>query len=95
MTFIINNLGTIIVCLILAACVFLAVRKIIIDLKKGKYCGSCSNCTGCTGGGSCCGGGSCSGGFRDYTENCPQDYTENCPQDYIENCPQDYTESNS
>ncbi len=47
-----SNLGTIIVLLILAAVVFLIVRSIVKDKKKGKStCGS--NCAHCAMSGTC------------------------------------------
>ena len=45
------NLGTIIVCALVLAVVFLAARKLLKDKKQGKSpCGcSCSGCAGCGG----------------------------------------------
>ena len=46
LNFIIDNIGTIVVCLILAGIVGLAVRSLIVNKKKGKTsCGcGCANC---------------------------------------------------
>jgi len=46
MAFLSENLGTIIAILALALCVFLIIKKLIKDKKKGKCsCGfACSNC---------------------------------------------------
>lgn len=45
MTFLINNMGTIITALILIAAVTLVVRVMIRDKKAGKCCGG--GCSGC------------------------------------------------
>ncbi|MBQ1396914.1 MAG: FeoB-associated Cys-rich membrane protein [Clostridia bacterium] len=46
MNFLTENIGTIIVCLILLAIVALAVRHLVVNKKKGKTsCGcGCANC---------------------------------------------------
>ena len=54
MTFLMENLSTIIILLIVIAAVCLAIRSIIRDRKEGKGCGACpGGCHGCHGG---CGG---------------------------------------
>ena len=54
MTFLMENLSTIIILLIVIAAVCLAIRSIIRDRKAGKDCGACpGGCHGCHGG---CGG---------------------------------------
>lgn len=54
MTFLMENLSTIIILLIVIAAVCLAIRSIIRDRKSGKGCGACpGGCHGCHGG---CGG---------------------------------------
>ncbi len=54
MTFLMENLSTIIILLIVIAAVCLAIRSIIRDRKAGKGCGACpGGCHGCHGG---CGG---------------------------------------
>ena len=54
MTFLMENLSTIIILLIVIAAVCLAVRTIIHDRKAGKGCGACpGGCHGCHGS---CGG---------------------------------------
>ena len=48
LTFIANNLSTIIVGIILIAVVVLIIRKLVKDKKSGKYCSSCpGNCQSC------------------------------------------------
>lgn len=54
------NLPTIFILFIFAAAIFLAVRSIIRDKKKG-------GCAGCSGGCSC--GGAC-GGHTTHTDRC-------------------------
>ena len=46
MTWLMNNLSTIIVCIVLIAVVVLIINKMMKDKKKGNsYCGcGCSNC---------------------------------------------------
>ena len=54
MTFLMENLSTIIILLIVIAAVCLAIRSIIRDRKAGTGCGACpGGCHGCHGG---CGG---------------------------------------
>ena len=54
MTFLMENLSTIIILLIVIAAVCLAIRSIIRDRKAGKGWGACpGGCHGCHGG---CGG---------------------------------------
>ena len=54
MSFLMENLSTIIILLIVIAAVCLAVRSIIRDRKAGKGCGACpGSCHGCHGS---CGG---------------------------------------
>ena len=54
MSFLMENLSTIIILLIVIAAVCLAIRSIIRDRKAGKGCGACpGGCHGCHGG---CGG---------------------------------------
>ena len=54
MTFLMENLSTIIILLIVIAAVCLAIRSIIRARKAGKGCGACpGGCHGCHGG---CGG---------------------------------------
>ena len=48
-----NNLGTILVVLILAAAVFAIVRSLIRNKKKGKSSCGC-NCAHCAMAGTCC-----------------------------------------
>jgi tetrahydromethanopterin S-methyltransferase subunit C len=49
MTFIVNNLGTIVVGVIVAAIVGLVVAKLVRDKRRGKHvgCDSCAGCDGC------------------------------------------------
>lgn len=52
LTFLINNAGTIVVALILAAAVFFVARRMVRDRKAGRTCcGTCGTCGAC--GGSC------------------------------------------
>ncbi len=53
--FIINNLATIIISLILIAILALVIRKIVRDRKKGTTC-SCGSDCGCCSGSSICHG---------------------------------------
>lgn len=46
MEFIINNIATIIVSLIVIMCIAFALRSLIKDKKSGKSCSSCSGCAG-------------------------------------------------
>lgn len=52
MNWITENLGTIIVALILAAVVFAILRKLVKDKKQGKSSCGC-NCASCAMGGQC------------------------------------------
>ncbi len=61
LNFIIDNIGSIIVSLVLVLIVFIAVRSMIKDKKSGKCscggsCGSCGGCSGCAMSGACCKG---------------------------------------
>ena len=56
MTFLMENLSTVIIGLILAGVVYLVVRKMIRDRREGKGCGYPGGCAGC-GGASMCHGG--------------------------------------
>ena len=52
MTWLMNNLSTIIVCIVLIAVVVLIINKMIKDKKKGKSSCGC-NCAHCAMAGSC------------------------------------------
>ncbi len=41
------NIWDIVACAVLAAVVFLAVRSVIKQKKKGGCCGDCSRCSAC------------------------------------------------
>lgn len=56
MDFILNNLATIIICLVLAGIVGLILYKAVKDKKQGKSACGC-NCSCCPMGGACHGGG--------------------------------------
>lgn len=49
MTFLMENLSTVIIGLILAGVVYLVVRKMIRDRREGKGCGCSGGCAGCSG----------------------------------------------
>ena len=61
LNFIIDNIGSIIVSLVLVLIVFIAVRSMIKDKKSGKCscggnCGMSGACSGCAMSGACCKG---------------------------------------
>ena len=56
MTFLMENLSTVIIGLILAGVVYLVVRKMIRDRREGKGCGCSGGCAGCSGASMCHGG---------------------------------------
>jgi len=58
MTFLSENYGTIIVCVVLAAVVAGIVAKMVRDKRRGKCIGGCSGCaqsSNCGESGGCCG----------------------------------------
>ncbi|MBS6956460.1 MAG: FeoB-associated Cys-rich membrane protein [Enterocloster asparagiformis] len=60
MAFLMENISTIIIALILAGMVYAVIRKMIRDKKEGKGCGCSGGCAGC-GGASMCHGGHTAG----------------------------------
>ena len=56
MAFLMENLSTVIIGLILAGLVYLVVRKMIRDSREGKCCGCSGGCAGCSGASMCHGG---------------------------------------
>ena len=56
MAFLMENLSTVIIGLILAGVVYLVVRKMIRDRREGKGCGCSGGCAGCSGASMCHGG---------------------------------------
>ncbi len=49
LTFLMENIATIIITVVLVAVVALVVRGMIRDRKAGKCCGGCSGCSGSSG----------------------------------------------